>query len=198
MRHLPGILALACLTTASVAPRCLTAQSSPLVLEVRGGTSVAVGGFRTGTRVGEGAGSGASLSVDFLLSGSGRRSTYLGFTQSRFSCTAAGCPSSDPFVATGLTGGFRWGLCTRCQVSPWLQLGGLTTRVESPGVTGSAPGVSRLAFGGEVGFGVYLGAWNSVAPELGIRFAAVNTRLPEASIVRMRYTVIDVGLALAF
>ena len=83
-------------------------------------------------------------------------------------------------------------------VSPWLRLGGLTTRVESAGVPGSASGVSRLAFGGEVGVGVFLGAWSSVALNPGIRFSAVNTRLPGGSLLRMRYAVVDLGLALSF
>lgn len=198
MRHVPGILALACVAAAAMPPRPVTAQSSPLVVEVRGGATAPVQHFRTGTRVGEGTRPGASFSVDFILSGSGRRSTYLGFTQSRFACTQAGCASGHPFVGTGVNGGFRWGLCTRCSVSPWLQLGALTTRVESPGVRGSPSGVSKLAFGGAAGFGVYLGAWRSVALDPGIRFVAVNTRLPGGPMLRMRYAVVDVGLVLAF
>lgn len=198
MRHVLGILTLASLAAATTSPRPLDAQSSPLVVEVRGGVSSAVGHFRSGTRVGEGARSGASLSVDFILSGKGRRSTYVGFTQSRFACTQAGCRSGHPFVATGLNGGFRWGLCTHCSVSPWLQLGALTTRVESDSVTGSPSGVSKLAFGGEAGFGVYLGAWRSVALDPGIRFVAVNTRLPGDHLLRMRYAILDLGLVLAF
>lgn len=198
MRLRLGTLVLAGLVAAMVVPRTAVAQSSPLVVELRGGVSTALGHFRNGVRPGEGARSGASMGVDFILSGKGRRSTYLGFSQHRFQCVNAGCPAGHPFIATGLNGGFRFGLCTRCSVSPWLQLGALTTRVESAGVTGSPAGVSRLAFGGEAGFGIYLGAWRSVALDPGVRFAAVNTRLPGGPLLRMRYAVLDVGLVLAF
>lgn len=196
MRYGFGTLVLAAMAMA--APRVARAQSSPLVLEVRGGASTAVGHFRSGTRVGEGATSGPSFAVTFILSGKGRRSTYLGFSQERFACTRAGCPAGHPFVATGLNGGFRFSLCTRCSISPWIRLGALTTRVESDGLPGSPAGVSRLAFGGEVGLGVYVGAWRSVALDPGFRIAAVNTRLPGGSMLRMRYAVFDVGLVLAF
>jgi hypothetical protein len=193
-----GSLVLAAVMAVTVVPGVATAQSSPLVVEVRGGASTALAHFRSGSRVGEGARSGPSIAVAFVFSGEGRRSTYVGFSQERFACAAAGCPAGRPFIATGLDGGFRFSLCTRCSVSPWLRIGGLTTRVESAGVPGSPAGVSRLAFGGEAGFGVYVGAWRSVAFDPGLRFAAVNTRLPGGSLLRMRYAVLDLGLVLAF
>ena len=198
MRYGLGSLVLAGVMAATAVPGVAKAQSSPLVVEVRGGASTAVAHFRTGTRVGEGARSGPSLAVTFIFSGEGRRSTYVGFSQERFACAAAGCPAGHPYIATGFDGGFRLSLCSRCSVSPWLRIGGLTTRVESPGVPGSPTGVSKLAFGGEAGFGIYLGAWRSVALDPGFRFAAVNTRLPGGSLLRMRYAVFDLGLVLAF
>jgi hypothetical protein len=182
---------------ASASPSAVGAQASPLV-EVRGGASSSVAHFRSGTRIGEGVGSGASFGVDFILSGKGRRSTYLGFSQHRFGCANAGCAAGHQFVATGLDGGFRFGLCTKCLVSPWVRFGALTTRVESGGLPGSPAGVSRLAFGGEAGIGVYIGAQRAVALNPGLRFAAVNTTLPGGALLRMRYAVLDVGLALAF
>ena len=197
MRYGLGGLVLAGLL-ASASPSAMGAQASPLVVEVRGGASTSVAHFRSGTRIGEGAGSGASFGVDFILSGAGRRSTYVGFSQHRFGCVNAGCASGHQFVATGFDGGFRFGLCTRCLVSPWLRLGALTTRVESGGLPGSPAGVSRLAFGGEAGFGVYIGARSAVALNPGLRFAAVNTRLPGGALLRMRYAVLDIGLALSF
>jgi hypothetical protein len=198
VRYGVGILALAGLAAMAPAPRAAAAQSSPLVLEARVGGSSAVGRFRTGDRVGEGARAGASFAVTFIHTGSGRRSLYFGFSQERFDCAQAGCPAARSFVATGLNGGFRLTLCSRCSVAPWIRLGGLTTRLESPGVPGSPMGVSRLAFGGEAGVGVYLGAWRSVALDPGIRLAAVDTRLPGGSLLRMRYAVLDLGLVLAF
>lgn len=197
MRYGFGWLALAGLL-ASLVPSSARAQASPLVVEVRGGASSSVAHFRSGTRVGEGVGSGASFGVDFILSGRGRRSTYVGFSQHRFDCVNAGCETGGRYVATGLDGGFRLSLCTRCLVSPWVRLGALTTRVESGGLPGSPAGVSRLGFGGEAGIGVYIGARRAVALNPGLRFAAVNTELPGGALLRMRYAVLDVGLALAF
>lgn len=198
MRFGHGRLVLAGLVVAVAAPCATAAQAAPLVVEVRGGTAAPVAPFRSGTRVGEGAGSGASFGVDFILSGEGRRSTYLGFSQHRFNCADAGCPRSGRFVATGLDAGFRFSLCSRCSVSPWMRVGGLTTRMESPGLPGSSKGVSRLAFGGEAGIGIYFGAWRSIALDPGLRFAAVNTELPGGALLRLRYVVLDLGLALAF
>jgi hypothetical protein len=142
--------------------------------------------------------SGASLSVDFTLSGKGRRSTYIGFSQDRFGCVDAGCALGGSFVATGMNAGFRFSLRTRGGVIPWIRVGALTTRVESEGVPGSPAGTSKLAYGGDAGFGVYVGAWNFVAINPGLRIAAVNTALPGGALLRMRYAVLDLGLALAF
>lgn len=199
MQHPLRSLVLSAAAAAAMAvPHVATAQSSPLVLEVRGGASSALARFRSGSGIGEGAGSGPSLEVAFILSGQGRRSTYLGFSQDRFTCARAGCPADHSFIATGVEGGFRFSLCTRCSVAPWVRIGALTTRVESAGVPGSPAGVSRLAFGGDAGLGVYLGAWRSVAFDPGFRVAAVNTRLPGGALLRMRYVVFDLGLVLAF
>lgn len=181
-----------------IAPPAIHAQAAPLVVEVRAGASIPFGDFANGSRVGEGVASGPSFGVRLAMSGSGRRTLYGGFSQHRFACEDAGCPAGGDFVATGVDAGLQVNLVTRGSVLPWIRLGGLTTRVESPGMPGSPEGVSSLGWGGEVGLGVYLGATSSVALNPGIRVVAVNTELPEGSVIHMRYVVADLGLALAF
>lgn len=189
-------VALACALVA--APQALRAQAAPLVVEVRFGGSAPVSKLSDGSRVGEGAGAGASFGVDLAFSGSSRRTFYLGFDQHRFTCADAGCPEGGRYVATGFDAGFRLNMRTTGTVIPWLRAGAITTRVESPGVPGSPEGVSDLGFGGEVGLGVYVGAWRPVALNPGVRLVAVNTTLPGGSLLRLRYAVVDLGLALAF
>jgi hypothetical protein len=94
--------------------------------------------------------------------------------------------------------GLQINLVTRGSIVPWVRFGGLTTRVESPGLPGSPEGVSSLGWGGEVGLGLYVGATRPVALNPGIRLVAVNTELPGGSLMRMRYIAADLGLALAF
>ena len=181
-----------------LAPAAIRAQAAPLVVEVRAGASIPFGEFSSGSRVGEGAASGPSFGVRLAMSGSGRRTLYGGFSQHRFACEDAGCPKGSDFVATGVDAGIQVNLLTRGSIVPWLRLGGLTTRVESPGLPGSPGGVSSLGWGGEVGLGIYLGATSPVALNPGIRMVAVNTELPGGSLLRMRYIAADLGLALAF
>lgn len=180
------------------APLSAFAQAAPLVVEVRVGAGVPVAHFSTGSRVGEGVGPGPSMGVRFAMSGQGRRTLYGGFSQHRFACEDAGCPRGSPWVATGLDAGFQVNVLTRGSVIPWVRLGALTTRVESAGLPGSPEGVSSLGWGGEVGAGVYMGAFRYMALNPGVRLVGVNTELPGGSLLRMRYMVLDVGLALAF
>ncbi len=185
------------LSTALV-PEAIHAQAAPLVVEVRVGASIPVPEFSSGSRVGEGVASGPSFGVRLAMSGSGRRTLYGGFSQHRFACDDAGCPTGGDFVATGVDAGLQINLVTRGSIVPWVRFGGLTTRVESPGLPGSPEGVSSLGWGGEVGLGLYVGATRPVALNPGIRLVAVNTELPGGSLMRMRYIAADLGLALAF
>lgn len=179
-------------------PCDVAAQAAPLVIEVRVGGAVPASPFASGTRVGEGAGAGVSFGVDLAFSGSGRRTLYLGFGQHRFPCQDAGCRSGGRYVATGFQGGYRINLVTRGSVIPWLRGGVVTTRVESPGVPGSSDGVSRLGVGGEVGAGVYIGTSRAIAFNPGVRWVGVNSELPGGSLLRLRYVVADLAVALAF
>jgi hypothetical protein len=122
----------------------------------------------------------------------------VGFSQHRFPCEDAGCRSGGRYVATGFQGGYRINLVTRGSVIPWVRAGVVTARVESPGVPGSAEGVSRLGVGGEIGVGVYVGTSRAIAFNPGVRWVGVNSELPGRSLLRLRYVVADVSLALAF
>ncbi|HZD04558.1 MAG TPA: hypothetical protein VE173_06560, partial [Longimicrobiales bacterium] len=182
----------------SLLPATLRAQAAPLVVEFQGGAAVPVGDLADGTGPGEGVTAGASFGVHFAASGQGRRTLYVGFSQHRFGCTEAGCPPAGRYVATTLDFGFRLNLLTRGAVIPWVRVGGLTMRVETPTLPSGPAGVSDRGYGGEVGLGVYVGAWSSVALNPGVRISAVGTRLPGGQELDMRFVVADLGLSLAF
>lgn len=179
-------------------PVAARAQAAPLVVEVRGGASVPFGSFADGGRVGEGVEGGPSFTVDFALARSSRRTLTLGFSQHRFGCEAAGCSADGSYVATGVNLGLRFNLVPTGDVVPWLRLGGRSVRVELPERGSHPAGTSKLGFGGEVGAGIYIGAFQSFALNPGFRVAAVNTELPGGELLRMRYWVADLGFALAF
>jgi hypothetical protein len=136
--------------------------------------------------------------VAFVMAGQGRRALYGGFSQHRFGCAEAGCATDGRYVATGFDVGFRFDLRSTGSLVPWVRLGAITTRVEMPALPGAQEGVSELGFGGEVGAGLYVGVSSPVALVPGVRLAAVNTELPGGALLRMRYVVLDVALALAF
>ncbi len=138
------------------------------------------------------------MGIDFAFSGQGRRAFYVGFSQHRFGCRDAGCPSDAKYVATGFNAGFRFDLLTRGEVIPWIRVGAVTTRLETDPFPGYDGGVSDLGIGGEVGLGLFVGMWNPVALNPGIRLSAVNTELPGGSLLRMRYLVADLSIALSF
>lgn len=186
------------LALAVALPTAGAGQDASLALEVHGGGSVPVGSFATGSGVGQGTDPGPSFDVFFTMTGQGRRTTYLGFGQHRFGCEAAGCPAGTSYVATGLDLGFRVKLLRDGSVLPWVSLGGLTTRVESPGVPDSPSGVSSLGYGGEAGAGLYIGAGRSFAVNPQVRFATVRVDLPEERRLTLRYVVATVALVLAF
>lgn len=183
---------------ALAAPTGLCAQASPLVLEVRGGGAIPVSSFANGSRVGEGGAAAPSFGVAFVMAGQGRRALYGGFSQHRFGCEAAGCAADGEYVATGFDVGFRFDLRSTGSLVPWVRLGAVTTRVEMPALPGAQGGISKLGIGGEAGVGLYVGVSSPVALVPGVRLTAVNTELPGGELLRMRYVVLDVALALAF
>ena len=182
----------------AVLPVRVMAQAAPLVVEVRSGASVPVADLANGSDPGEGVTAGASFGVDFAVSGRGRRTIYAGFSQHRFACADAGCAAGGHFVATSLDLGFRLSLLTRGPVIPWVRLGGVTLRMETPELPDSPAGVSDRGYGGEVGAGLYIGTWSAVAVNPGVRFTTVSTRLPGGADLGMRFLVADLGVSLAF
>lgn len=199
MRHihrLPRLLAITALLVAL--PAGGAAQDASLALEVLGAAAIPTGTFASGTGVGEGTGTGASVGVLLTMTGRSRRTTYVGFSQHRFSCQEAGCPSGEAYVATGVQAGLRVRLVQGGALRPWVSFGGLTTKVETPGATGSSAGVSKLGYGGEAGAGLYIGAGHAVAVNPNVRYSAVAVDMPGGSRLNMRYFVAGLTLVLAF
>ena len=196
---MPRSLTLLALAAALLAPAAvpLSAQGAPLALEVRLGAAVPVSSFAGGDGVGEGTGAGAAFGVEATLL-RGWRTWYAGFSQIRFGCEEAGCPSGEPYVATGVNAGIRLALAPGARVIPWVGVGALTTRVESPGVRGSPEGVSELGFGGEVAGGLWIQVSRSLALTPAVRVSRVGTDLPGGEELSLRYAVLDLGLALTF
>jgi len=191
-------IVLSALVAGLALPRPASAQAAPLVVEVHTGAAVPLAKLASGTAPGEGVTTGFSFGVDFAVSGRGRRSIYAGFSQHRFACTDAGCEAGGRYVATSLDLGFRFSLVRHGPVVPWLRLGGTTMRMETPALPDGPAGVSERGYGGEVGAGIYIGAWNAVALNPGVRFTAIGTRLPGGADLGMRFLVADLGLSLAF
>lgn len=191
------LLAVALIAAAVMTPLDAAGQGAPLAVEFRGGAAVPVGSFAGGDG-GEGAGTGAAFGFEVTLGSSGRRSLYAGFAQLRFPCGAAGCPPGDPWVATGVNAGVRFALWGGERVIPWVALGVLTTRVESPGVAGSPAGVTELGYGAEAGAGLYLAMGGAVALTPAVRIARADTDLPGGRRLGLRYLVADLGVALTF
>lgn len=192
-------LIVAALATAFLAaPSVALGQGAPLTVEARGGVAVPVGAFAGGDGVGEGTGAGPLFGFEVTLGSAGRRTLYAGFAQLRFGCDAAGCPRGERYVATGVNAGVRFALVADHAVIPWLGLGVLTTRVESPGVTGSPEGVSELGFGAEASAGLFIRAGGSLAFTPAVRISRADSDLPGGVRLGFRYIATDLGLALTF
>lgn len=189
-----SLLALAIAAGASPA----RGQDAPLLLEVHGGGVVPLGSFDDGSGPGEGTTAGSSLAVTFALPGDGRRTLYAGFNQHRFGCEEAGCRPGGRYVATGFNAGLRFALLRGRAAIPWVRVGAITTRVETGDLPGADSGVSELGFGGEIGFGVYIGANRSVALNPMVLASAIDSELPGGSTLSLRYLTAQLGVVIAF
>ncbi|GMV07437.1 MAG: hypothetical protein AMXMBFR53_37120 [Gemmatimonadota bacterium] len=199
-RH-PSLLPAAAVLAAAAlvsAPSPGAAQGAPLTVEARVGGVLPQGAFADGAGVGEGAAAGPVFGVEVTLLSSGWRGLYAGFSQARFGCDDAGCPTGEPYVATGVNVGLRISLLPGRRVIPWIGGGALTTRVESPGVRGDVRGISSLGYGGEVGVGLWLRTAGSLALTPSLRYARATTELPGGTSLTLRYLVADLGFALTF
>ena len=193
-RLIAAALAMAFLAAPSVA----RGQGAPLAVEARGGVAVPFGAFAGGDGVGEGTGLGPVFGFEVTLGSAGRRTLYAGFAQLRFGCDEAGCPRGERYVAPGVNAGVRFALATDHAVIPWLGLGVLTTRVESPGARLSPAGVSELGFGAEASAGVFIRVGPSLAFTPAVRVSRADSDLPGGVRLGLRYLVADLGLALTF
>jgi hypothetical protein len=136
--------------------------------------------------------------VAFVVTGSGRRSVYAGFTQARFGCEDAGCVPGGRYVATGFDLGLRFALVTGHALIPWARIGAITTRVETDDLGGPNAGVSELGIGVSAGMGLYIGAASAVGINPAVTYSAVNTRLPGGADLPMRYLKAGIAVAVAF
>jgi hypothetical protein len=174
------------------------AQDAPLAIEMGVGVAIPVGSFSNGSGPGEPAESGANLGLLFTLRHSPLRTFYIGFSQQRFACGIAGCPASEPYVATGFNAGIRLALLTRGPVRPWLGVGALTTRVETQGLPAPNTGVSKLGLGGEAGAGFYIRAASFLAFAPSVSYSVVNSTLPGGASLGLRYVTSQLGFVLIF
>ena len=179
-------------------PAGAAAQSSPVVVEARGGAAAPIADFADGTGPGEGTTAGASFGVDIAVAGGGRWTPYVGFSQHRFGCESAGCAASGEYVATGFHGGLRFVPMPGWSVLPWLGAGVVTTHVEAGDLGPANAGPSDLGVGGEAVVGVHIGSARRIALSPSLRFVAVSARLPAGADLGMRYLVADVGVVLSF
>lgn len=187
---------LAVAITAGASP--VQGQDAPLILEVHGGGVVPVGSFQDGSGPGEGTTAGSSLAVTFAIPSAGRRTLYAGFSQHRFGCEDAGCQPGGRYVATGFNVGLRFALLQRRGTIPWIRIGAITTRVETGDLPGADAGVSDLGFGGEIGFGVHIGANRAVALSPMLLASAIDSELPGGSTLSLRYLTAQLGVAVSF
>jgi hypothetical protein len=189
------------------APSLLSAQVSPLQVEVNGGVAVPTQEFADpGGLAGE-AESGASFGVHFALT-QGHVSWYLGFSEHRAKCGGGAC--SGDFVSTAWDLGLRLNLLTG-PVVPWLRLGTTSqiTRAQLADPTADPlPGQpipmlaaeSGRSWGVEAGAGIMIRLTERFGINPGVRYARVNPsfRTPLTGSLEMRTWVMDLGLILGF
>lgn len=179
------------------------AQDAPLLLEAHGGASIPLGDLRDGDGPGEGTTTGPSLSVTFGLASGGWRTIYVGFSQHRFGCEAAGCGPDGRYVATGFNAGLRIVPIPRGPVVPWLAVGVITTRVETGDLAATpqgAPdaGVSELGFGGQAGVGALVRLSQSLGWSVAGTLSSVGSKLPGGASLPLRYVTAHTGITLLF
>ena len=197
---LPRIVASVLALSVVAAP--VAAQDAALMVEVQGGVSVPFGDLRDGDAPGEGTSAGPSLQVELAFPSAGWRTLYVGFAQHRFGCEAAGCAADGRYVATGFNAGLRI-VPVQGRLTPWIRLGGITTRVETGDLAatpGGAPdaGVSDLGFGGEAGVGFMVDLGRSTAWSVSALASTARTTLPGGSELDLRFFTAHTGITFVF
>lgn len=182
------------------------AQDAPLILEVHGGLAIPLGDLAEGTDAGTGTDAGSTLAVRFAFPSAGWRTLYAGFSQHRFECHAGGCPPDglyrDRYVATGFNVGLRVVPVRSSRVTPWIGVGGITTRVETRAPSAiredTDRGVSDLGFGVEGGAGLSVRLGGSLAWSAAALASWVDTTLPNGANLPLRFVSAQTGVTLLF
>ena len=179
-------------------PLAVSAQVSPLQVEVNFGVGVPVQEFSgPGGFEGE-AGEGTTLGVHFALSTRSYLTWYVGFSQHRFGCTDAGCLAVDDLVTTSWDLGARVNLLSG-PVIPWVSVGVVSHLAEFD--EASVPTVRRESergWGFEGGAGLMITVAPRIAINPGIRYSKVTTGLDGSRDLEMRFLSIDLGFVLGF
>lgn len=176
------------------------AQISPLSVQLRVGGSVPVEEFRETTPEWPGgAGEGLSFGLDFSYAPRWWFVPYIGFSQMRFSCPAAGCGRETDLVSTGIDVGARI-VFHPGRIAPWFRGGLISYRVEgtAPALVGAAEVVSDRSVGFEAGGGVAIRIRPNLVLAPGLRYAETSPDFDGLGPLSMRYLVADVGLVLGF
>ncbi|GMR11923.1 MAG: hypothetical protein BMS9Abin29_0109 [Gemmatimonadota bacterium] len=188
-----------------VVPYAVSAQVSPLQVEVNVGTGVSVQEF-AGREGFEGkAGDGATFGVHFALTTRSYLTWYVGFSQHRFGCEGATCGAVDDIVTTSWDIGARVNLLAG-PVIPWIRAGVVShvAELDSTGIPlgTSIPVTVRLESDRGWGFEGGAGLMITVAPRLainpGVRYSRVTTGFDGVGDLAMRFLSVDVGFVLGF
>lgn len=195
--RLLAVLALAAALNAP-APARAGAQVSPLVVEVRGGSTLPADGFLDGVSGWEGEGGEAlSFGVDFVLTWADRWGWMAGFGQHRVECPAEACMAEEEWVATGFDLGLR-ALLWQGRVTPWISGAAGTYKLERhpPEGAGGEVRTSERSWGWEAGAGFYVILHDRIYLNPGGRY--LSLRFEEPGALDLRLWVLDLGMVLAF
>ncbi len=174
----------------------------PLAVEMRGGVSLPVSSFRTGSDQRGEIERAPSFGLHFVYRSSGGWGPYIGFSQHRFECAADGCPGAE-YVAT------MWDFGAQRTLGRyvWLRAGMLFGRTERDvlvlvpdGGGGAEPRrrASSLGLGVEGGAGLRIPLRGRMALTPGVRYGWLNTRFRDGGLMEMRWVSADLGLAFGF
>lgn len=195
-----SLLALAAAVAAGALgpPRALAAQDYPrLVVEGRGGLALPLPSFRASTgdlRVDR----APSFGLHFVYRGLNGWGADVGFSQHRFDCSPGGCPG-DEYVLT--TWDLGWQRTLGSSGAIWLRGNFLFGRVERGFQCCEEVDraqVSRLSAGAEAAAGVRIPIRGRLALTPGGRLGWLNAQFPKGPLLRLRWAVADLGVALGF
>lgn len=190
-----GLLALALLAPAAAPERAL-AQSSPLILELRGGGSLPVAAFgeaqgRPNTTLG----AAESLALRFELSGGEPWAVVLGFSQERARCEGRGCGREERWISTAWAIGARW-LAPPARARPWLSAALVIPSVEWE--LDDARRRSDTALGLEVGAGLRIALGERWSTGPAVRYARHDAEFRRDGRWPVRWIALEWAVAVGF